>query len=260
MAGQRLSNLHIEADYHFNPLALHMGPRDLLAFACQIIASWSSVQAHLGNAFAEMVGARSRATVIMYSSFDSFAVQRQMLVTAATELLPKRDSEVFRATLTVIERAAKERHRFAHWIYGSFLNAENDNILLLADPKHVWRLRVATIHYRRRRIKTGDAARTQPRLDRRDIWAYKTADIRRVLDQVDAAERHAWMLQLLAFARSKERPHIRRRLLSEPQIRLALDAERQRKSKPKKAPPRPPRVSKRARREAALARRKQRGS
>lgn len=256
MPGQPLANLRLRGDYGFSDHRITDAPSELMALVARSIAHWSLAQAHLGNAFAELVGAKSGATVSMYASFDNFQVQRVMLLTAAKELLPKRYSDTFSATLTVIERAAKERHRFAHWVCGAFSNSAHRDILLLADPKDMWRVRSAAVrHFRKFKVwEHGDA--TQPDLDPRKILAYRESDLKGILEQIERAEYYAYALSFLARSKPRVRLPVLRLLLDQPDIRSAYDTARQKETKSKKAPQKPPRVSKRARREAALVRRR----
>lgn len=198
---------------------------------------------------------RSPSSVNIYASFDSFAVQRQMLVSAATELLPKRSVDVFRATLTVIERAAKERHRFAHWVWGSFIDHElKDRYVLLADPKHLWRLRVRQMkHHRRHGPGEATASATAPAIDRRQIIVYREDDLLRIRQQMMVAEVLAFGLQSLVRAKSKRLLGIQRQLLAQPDVRTEFDKLRLRKTEhPTVARKRQP-LSNRAKRAAASA-------
>lgn len=255
MTVQRLANLHIKEERDFGPLALRSASPELMAIVADVIARWSLIQVLLGNTFAELVGARSPATVEMFASFDSFATQRLMLLTGARELLPKRYADIFRVTLTVVERAAKERHRFAHWIFGTILQpGPTKEMLLLADPKHIWKLRHKQIrHFQRFK---SEAHATQPRLDLREIWVYRKDDLLKVKQQMMTAEKLAYGLGDLVCSTPRRRLEITRQLRAQPDIRLVLDSERQRKTNSPKAVRKPRPLSSRARREAALAKRK----
>lgn len=257
MAGQPLSTLGANDNYVFSTDALPSRP-DLMVAAMQVIVAWSYVQTQLGHAFGTLIGAKKPVTMSMYAAFDSFVVQRQMLITAATEILPKRYSEVFRATLIVLERAAKERHRFAHWMWGTTTDPKfSTKVLLLADPRDWWKVRVA--RYRHSRRFKGDPVQaiiTRPYLDQKRILAYNLDDLAGVLAQMEKAWSYATALDQLAGATSVGRRELYRRLVAQPEIRQALDKERPKKTRSKKVPPRRRRVSPRARREAALARRR----
>lgn len=238
------------------------GREHLTARVTEAIGGWSSVQASLGHTFAELIGGKTPVTMSMYAAFDSFKVQRQMLLTAAEELLPLRHYEVFRITLRIIERVAIERHRFAHWLWGVSTDPKfSTKLLLLVDPRHSWEVRVANIrHWQRPAPNIVVQTVTQPRLDPSQIRAYTADDLERVCRDMRTAVHLAAVLFELVRARPRRRLLIRRSLLASPQIRLAHDAERRKKAKVKKAPQKPRRLSKRARREAALARRnKQQG-
>lgn len=258
MSGQPFSKIGADGNYAFGTDILG-GREHLTALVTTAIAGWSSVQAFLGHTFAELIGGKTPVTMSMYAAFDSFAVQRQMLLTAAKELLPERHYEVFRLTLKVVEAAGIERHRFAHWLWGISTDPKfSTKILLLVDPRHSWKVRVANIrHWRRPAKNVLWQEINQPRLDPSEIRAYTAADLGRVCRQMEVAARLAAALSDLVRAKPKQRLLIRRALLAQPQIRQARDVEFRRETKTKKAPPKPPRLSSRARREAALARRKE---
>lgn len=262
MSGQPLSTLGTNGNYFFGTDALpSQYVRHLTALAMTAMASWSHVQGYLGTTFGTLIGGKTPVTMSMYAAFDSFAIQREMLLTAASEMLPKRYSDAFRATLIVLERAAKERHRFAHWLWGTSGDpAFSQKILLLVDPRHLWKMRVERYrHWRRFRGKEADVQFhvTYPQLDQKLIVAYREDDLKAVCAQMDRAWQYAFALDMLAGATPIGRREIYRRLVAQPEIRQALDGLRPKKTKSKKAVPKPRRVSRRARREAALARRRQ---
>lgn len=255
MTGQPLANLHIKGETDFGTLGIQFSSSELMGIVAKVIAQWSLTQAHLASAFAELIAPRSPAAVSIYASFDSFAVQRQMLLTAAAEMLPKRSADVLRALLVVAERAAKERHRFAHWVWGTILGQEaGERILLLADPKQLARLRARQIrHFRKFKRDTRTAFVTQPRLDPKEILAYREADLLRVWNQARWAEVCAFEIECLVRAKPKQRLERQRKLLAQPQFRAEFDKLRPKKTTRSKAVRKPPRVSRRARRDAALA-------
>jgi hypothetical protein len=256
MSGQPLATLKIKSELDFGPLALSLASPRLMSIVAQAIARWSLTQAHLGSAFAELIGTRSPSTVSIYATFDSFAVQRKMLSTVTAELLPKRCSDMCHALLAIIDRAAKERHRFAHWVLGVLLEGNLKNeYLLLADPKDLWKLRVRQIKHFRRNPQDLMVHATQPRLDRRDIMAYRETDLLRVRQRLEVAEWAAYAIECLVRATPRQRLEIQRQLLAQLEVRMEYDKLRPRKTKRPKAAPKPPRVSNRVRREAALARR-----
>ena len=91
---------------------------ELGALVAKVIAGWSITEAHLGNAFAALIGARLPAAMSMYAALRSFDAQRDVFNAAARELMPKRYADIVEVTITVISREARERHKFAHWIWG----------------------------------------------------------------------------------------------------------------------------------------------
>ncbi|MDP1838146.1 MAG: hypothetical protein Q8N31_11965 [Reyranella sp.] len=256
MAGQPFSHLKTDGNYIFGTDALH-GREHLTARVTIAIAGWSIVQAHLGNAFAELIGGKTPVAMSMYAAFDSFAVQRQLLITAVEELLPKRYSEVFRLTLKVIEVAGKERHRFAHWIWGGSTDPKfSTKILLLVEPRHSWRVRVAAIRRAKGIPKEDLSFFVMPRLDPKEIRAYTADDLERVGRQMELAWRYAHALSDLVASKPKRRLEIRRALLAQPEIHRAYDEARRRSAKVTKADSKPTHRSKPARRKSVIAKHK----
>lgn len=240
MAGQPLSTLRTNGNYFFGTDVLVPRPNSM-ALISIAVAGWSITEAHLGNAFAALIGATKPVTMDMYCAFDSFAVQKRLLVTAATRILPKRYSDIFRATLVVLERAATERHKFAHWIWGASADPKFSDTLLLADPVYFWKLRVARIRHMRRFERSGDYSQmhlTTPRLDLKLILAYREPDLRRVCKQMELSWRYADALCELVSSKPPRRQQIYRQLLGQADIRQALEKDRQHHTKRKKASPR----------------------
>jgi hypothetical protein len=257
MAGQTLAGIRLDGEPIFGGLALDLAPAELTALVADVVARWSLTQTTLGNVFAELIGARSSAVVSIYASFDSFLIQRRMLETAAAELLPKRYSEIFIAAMEIIESAAKERHRFAHWLWGVYVaRVSTVEFLLLADPKKIWRLRPAQMRHARRSQIGGSRALhlSQPRLDRKQISVYRENDLREAKQKMMRAEGYARALEDLVRATPKLRLQISRALRAQSEIQKALATERPKKTERQKAAQKPPRVSRSARRAAALKR------
>lgn len=255
MTGQPLSSLKAKGEAVFGPLGIDNGPPELMAIVAKVIAEWSLAQAHLASAFAEIIGSRSPATVSIYASFDSFSVQRQMLLTSASELLPQRTFDVLRALLIIVERAAKERHRFAHWVWGSLLADElSEKLLLLADPKQLTRMRAKQIsHFNKLKSDTRKAHATQPRLGPKDIIAFREADLRRSWRQMRWAAACAFEIECLVRIAPKQWLERQRKLLAQPLVRAEYHKLRPRRTRRPIAAPKSLRVSSRGRREAALA-------
>lgn len=243
MAGQPLSTLGTNGNYMFGTTPLHSRP-ELMALVANAIAGWAAAEANLGNAFAAFIGSKKPVAMEIYAAFDSFAVQRRMLIAAATNLLPKRYSEIFGCTLTVLERAAKERHKFAHGIWGVSADPKfSTKILLLADPKDFWNLSVARYRHFLRFQKGGDHFRAQltmPRIDLKLVVAYRKADLVMVCDQMERSYQYATALCLLASAKPPQRRQLFRQLLNQPDIRQVFEKRHPKHAKPKKADPPPP--------------------
>ena len=232
MVGQPLTTLHTNGNYMFGttPLLSHPG---LMALVANAIAGWAVTESHFGNAFAGLIGSKRPVTMEMYAAFG-FAVQKRLLITAATEILLKRYGDIFRCTLSVLERSAKERHRFAHGIWG--VSADPDfsaKILLLADPKDFWRMSVKRLRYFRQKGLDVQAKINAPRIDLKLIRAYRKSDLEKVCEQMEQSWQYANALCLMINSKAAVRQNVYRKLASQPAIAATLEKDRRGHTKQK---------------------------
>ena len=132
--------------YNFGSDHLREQP-ELGALVANVIAGWSATEAYLGMVFGSLIGASEPTTMNMYAAFRSFDTQRTLLETAARDLLSQRYADILEVTLTVLGRAARIRHQFAHGIWGA--SPDIPDALLLAEPKGFWAYGIMAIKYQR---------------------------------------------------------------------------------------------------------------
>lgn len=204
---QILSRVGASGNYLFGDDVLTQMP-ELGALVARVIAGWAVTEAELGYLFAELVGAKQPATMTMYSALQSFEIQRSLLERIASERLSKRTNQLFSATLIVVGRSAITRHRFAHWIWGRSTDPKwSTKALLLAEPRHFWRLRVQKIIAARKAKGFAKIVRfrTPQGVEPENIYVYQKDDLERESKGMERAAQLAHMLCRIAIAKGDER-------------------------------------------------------
>jgi hypothetical protein len=196
-----------------------------------VIAGWAVTETHLGRVFAYMVGAKHPITMSMYAAIHSFDTQRDLLKVAAEESLSKRNAILFKASLVVLNRAAQERHKFAHWIWGASADPALQ-ALLLVEPKHFWHLSLAQIGHMKRQgkdtltpLEMAWINATLPKLDPSIIYVYGLKDLEATRDRMEKAFVIADMLRRLVSLKAAQRRSIYQRLYADADIRLVLEKD-----------------------------------
>ncbi len=234
----RASKMKWNGNYLFGNDVLINKP-EFGALVAAAIAGWAMTEARLGRAFAHLIGAKQPITMSMYEVVRSFEVRRDLLTTAAAEVLPKRYALLFSAALSVLTRAASDRHNFAHWIWGCSADPELD-ALFLVEPKQFWRLTVTQVRYwkyERGKKTIGKVGPWQftansPKLDGEHIHVYRLKELQETRERIERAYWIANALSELAAANTARRRVIYQRLCAEADIQTALEKEK------KKAPQR----------------------
>jgi hypothetical protein len=205
-----------------------------------VIAGWSTTETHLGRTFATLIGTKQPVTMSMYEAVRSFEIQRDLLRTAANDVLPKRYATIMDVSLSVLTRAASDRNKFAHWVWGASADPELD-ALFLVEPKHFWKLAVAQIKHSKKGLGMGalNFVATQPRIDREHIYVYRLNDLQQARERVERAFWIADRLRALVEVKKGTRRRVIYGLLcAEPDIQKTL-ADRKKKV-PRSKRPAPP--------------------
>ncbi|MFZ3326919.1 MAG: hypothetical protein WA231_13950 [Methylocella sp.] len=232
MAPQLASNTKWNGNYVFGGDVILQKPH-LASLVAAVIAEWGLAETHLGRVFAYMIGAKRPITMSMYEAVKSFEVQRDLLRRVAEETISKRNSDIFAATLTVLNRASVLRHRFAHWIWG--ISADPDlDALLLVEQKHFWHLSIKQFKYHRivgivgvnTKIPIKSILKINallPRLDPQNIYIYKEQDLVDAVKRMENTMIIADKLRRLVSLKGAQRQAIYRQLYNDADIRSALD-------------------------------------
>lgn len=228
MPVQPATNVRWNGNYIFGNEVLISFP-ELGTLVAATIAGWAMAEANLGRTFAALIGARQPVTMSMYSAARSYDVQRDLLQTAVNEIMPKRYSQLFRAALEVLSRAAHHRHRFAHWIWGA--SADPDlKALLLIEPKEFWQVAAVQLRYwqhnrtksRIERVGPVAFAANVPKFPHDRIWVYQLKDLQEARASTERAYRIAEALRQLVQSNSERRRAIYRWIRNEADIKSAL--------------------------------------
>jgi hypothetical protein len=121
--------------------------------------------------------------------------------------------------------------------------AFSTELLLVADPKHFWRVTIARFKYWKRERKAGNqllSILSQPNIRPEQIIAYRKTDLNRLCKQMEIAYFYAATLSHF-FEKPPQRQSLYRRLAGQPDIAQVLKKERQNRAKQKRADPEPPR-------------------
>lgn len=190
------------------------------ALVAAVIAGWSTTETHLGRMLAALIGAKQPVALSMYSAARSFDVQRDLLKAAVEETMAKRYSTLLNATLPVLNRAAKQRHKFGHWIWGASADPKL-TALLLVEPKHFWNLTAAQTRYWKRGAKADPISvwLNIPKLDHRHIFVYKLRDLQETREEIERAFSLADAFRQLVDAKGSRRREIWNWIRTQDQIR-----------------------------------------
>lgn len=187
----------------------------LAPLAMQVIEIWATAEATIAGIVTEIVGSEPDVAVAMLQAVDSQAVQRDMVLAAAKQVLKADDYRLFDVAFSTINASRKVRHRFVHhmWGYSSSL----PDALALVDPKYYNR-------HSAEQKKALKENKTPPLLDLSQVYIWKQ---RHFEEEIKSAERALYVVQSLqdialwkhGWQRGKQ---LRKRLTYEPLIAIAL--------------------------------------
>lgn len=239
------SKVRWNGNYFFGDVSMFAKPRHA-ALVAAVIAGWSGTEAHLGRVFANLVSSKHAVTMNMFAAARSFEVQRDLLLAAARTTLPRTHFTTFEASIVVVSRASRDRHAFAHGIWGHSADPELD-ALLLVQPEHLWDLTRKRMRHRRANWSEpssdppNDYFLNMPSLSREVIMVYEIRDLEDARQRIEKAYKIADALfDLSASQAAQERRTILQWLRSQPEIRTAEEKKHsnpqpERASRPRKA-------------------------
>jgi len=201
----------------------------LAQLAAQVVATWADIEYQLGGMLATMLGANAAPSIAMFYALTSGAAQMAALRAAAASVLDEgsRDHELFEVIIQQAERAARPRHRFAHWVWGHC--NELPDALLLIDPEALVKHDMADNRFH----APHDGRGLLGPLDRSRVYVYREQDITEILADLEEASYCASHFRMLLIPKLRGQMRDRvddiyERLLDRPGIAAALTRHRKR--------------------------------
>lgn len=108
---------------------------DFAILAANIIVASSLIDHELGMALGRILKTDAHAALAIYATLQSANIQKGALNAAAKTELNSEQYEVFQAMLAATETAQAERHRIAHWLWGTC--EELPDAMIAIDPKYL---------------------------------------------------------------------------------------------------------------------------
>ncbi len=109
-----------------------LGRPEAAALVGACIGQWADVEYNIGLTLALLLGTDAKAALAMYTDVENRAAQLRMVESAAKQILPRHQLDVFAAIIRLVRSSMKERDRLAHWRWGYTVELPND--LLLVEP------------------------------------------------------------------------------------------------------------------------------
>jgi hypothetical protein len=197
----------------------------LATLMAEVISAWSYTEAILGNFLAKMLGVSAPVGIAMYSALDTFRPQMRALDAAANTAFPAEDKELYSATMTVIRRAAKGRHTFAHNVWG--ICNDLPDALLLVEASALWEWTPKYTEWaegiRNDTQLTIPVAPFVNEFDNSRVFVYQAEDFLEAISRIRKAAYYVTLLAQLLPSVPAVAVAIRHLLCNEPEIRSALE-------------------------------------
>ena len=204
---------------------------ELAKMAMDTIALWSSIEVRLSSVLVELLGAQARPAMAMFSALTSSQAQMAALTAAAQTVLPAEYAQVFESAMVVVRRAAKLRHKFAHWVWG--YSDSFPDCLLLVDPSEIVMHKVK--FYENFAAKLPEDIVYDPQIE--GIWLYEKRDFIEVYVDVVSIQHIVVGLSYLTHKGHLSAEIAHRRLSNEPRIAKQLSRARPRSPTSPEPPP-----------------------
>lgn len=191
----------------------------LATLVASVINYHARLEVELAVIFTHILGTSAPVGYQMYNSIESAAARSAILKASAQYSLNEEDNELFLVLHALFMRAAKKRHRLAHWVFG--YSPDIPDALLLIEPEHL-----AEVHSN---INQYDAKATSPSIiDTQKVFVYRQNDFREMCEQANQLEYFLSLFTLVVkrFPQLGDAP--RATLLDTPQIREELKRRRER--------------------------------
>jgi hypothetical protein len=107
----------------------------LAVIVANILARWSTIEHHVSLLLLHVLGAEAKPALAMFSVLTTDRLQTSALMAAAKAKLTEDEFAVFKAALGALDCIKNDRHRLAHWLWGTC--PELPDHLLLVNPEHL---------------------------------------------------------------------------------------------------------------------------
>jgi hypothetical protein len=209
---------------------------ELAALVAQAISVWSLVEFTLATALVDMLGARASPAIAMYGALTSSAAQVAALTAAAETALGEREHELFEALMFLYRPLARQRHKFAHWIWAYCEQAPDH--LVLADPQKAIYTHAAIAEIRH---KVQPSGRFEITLS--EGWfCYAKTELEQIISSFsEILNLFRWFQHLVGPNRHPPKDAIYQFLTAQPRVLASLARLRERRKNAQLEPDSPPR-------------------
>lgn len=181
------------------------------------IALWAHIDGDLATILSKMLKADIAVGSAMYMTLTGGEAKRSVLAAAAREALPGWHYNLLMAILQVTKPSRNQRNSFAHHIWGSCTELEDE--LLLTHPKTIVDSNVS--HRQRVKELPGGRGVIAPKLiDRSKITVYREIDFKNAVTDAQKASEIVTLFYGTLDRRS--RAGTLHQLLNQPQIQQAI--------------------------------------
>jgi hypothetical protein len=138
----------------------------------------------IGQILVDILGAKVLPAVAMYSAIANQAAQIAAVKEAARVELPPEQHKYFDALMTIYHAEAKQRHKFAHWIWVHCEQASE--FLILVEPIRLIQSDAAISHMRQQQgkiaVTTYSELKFKPVFGE-DCYCYSKEELKRIVKQ-----------------------------------------------------------------------------
>jgi hypothetical protein len=192
---------------------------ELAVLVTQAISIWSLVDCTLGQILVDILGAKAGPAVAMYDALLSSAAQIEAIKAAAKYALCADNHKLFQALMRIYKSEAKQRHKFAHWIWAYCEQAAE--YLVLIKPSRIVHGHTAMSELIHKQATTVSEKFTIPWGD--EYYAYSKEELHRIVGQFsEVLNLFRWFQSLVRPLPSPLKDQAYRYLITNSQITTAL--------------------------------------
>lgn len=193
---------------------------ELAALAAGVIAHAAHIENLFGAILTTMLGANAAPAAAMFRALTSMNAQADVLAAAAEVVLDPVDQDLLGVLTALCEKAAKHRHRLAHWAWAGCF--ELPDAIILIDPEGLLEYELNTNSFMSPNEGRGLGDDFDPK------WAlvYRKKDLEEAVAALNRAHMLLSVFRTCVVPFVREEPRFRDpqypRLLAQPEIAEAL--------------------------------------